>query len=92
MIKNFKHKGLQEFFLMGNAAKINKSHAKKIALILAKLHTSVNIADMNFPGSELHPLKGDRKNFWAVSVSGNWRIIFRFTEEGVYDVDYLDYH
>jgi toxin HigB-1 len=92
MINNFKHKGLEKFFLTGNTAKIKKTHAHKLSLILAKLHTSVHISDMNFPGAKLHPLKGNKKNFWSASVNGNWRVVFRLEEGQVYDVDYLDYH
>lgn len=92
MIRNFKHKGLQIFFNSGNTAKIKRSHANKLKLILAKLNTSIHINDMDFPGSGLHPLKGEKKGFWSVSVNGNWRVIFRFEREDAYDVDYLDYH
>jgi proteic killer suppression protein len=92
MIKNFKHKGLETFFLKGRAVKINQKHVRKLQLILGKLNTSVKINDMDFPGSHLHPLKGERKGFWAVDVSGNWRIIFRFENENAFDVDYVDYH
>jgi len=92
MIINFKHKGLEQFFLKGKSAKINSKHMTKLRLIIAKLHTSVNIRDMDFPGSNLHPLKGDKKDCWSVSVNGNWRVIFRFKNENAYDVDYVDYH
>jgi len=92
MIINFKHKGLQDFFLYGKSAKIIQSHTKKIRLILAKLNVATQALDMNFPGSELHRLRGNFKNFWAISVNGNWRIIFRFEGKDVYDIDYLDYH
>ena len=47
---------------------------------------------MGLPGYGLHPLKGDRAGFWSVSVSGNWRIIFRFKNGTAYDVDLTDYH
>ena len=50
------------------------------------------VSDMNFPGSGLHPIKGELKGFWAVKVSGNWRVTFRFVEGEASDVDYLDYH
>lgn len=92
MIRNFKHHGLELFFLKGSTAKINQHHAKKLRLVLAKLNTSVSINDMNFPGSNLHPLKGEKKGYWAVSISGNWRITFRFENEDVYDINYIDYH
>ena len=92
MIKNFKHKGLQAFFEKGKLAKIKASHANRLRLVLAKLNTSASINDMNFPGSNLHPLKGNMKEFWSVDVNGNWRVVFKFDKEGAYDVDYIDYH
>lgn len=92
MIRNFKHKGLEAFFLTGSISRINGNHAKKLRLVLAKLNTSLSASDMNFPGSNLHPLKGNKKEFWAVSINGNWRVAFRFENENAFDVDYLDYH
>ncbi len=80
------------FFLNGENAKIQQSHVKKLRLILAKLNTVTCISDMNFPGSGLHKLRGEKEGFWAISVNGNWRLVFRFEDENVYDVDYLDYH
>jgi len=61
-------------------------------LILAKLNTVKDIKDMNFPGSNWHKLKGDKKAFWAVKVTANWRVIFRLEEGDAFDVNYLDYH
>jgi proteic killer suppression protein len=48
--------------------------------------------DLDEPGMRLHPLKGELAGFWSVSVSGNWRVIFRFIGTDVELVDYLDYH
>ncbi len=64
----------------------------KIERILARLDVATDPADMNLPGFQLHPLRGDLAGFWAVSVSGNWRIIFRFEARNVRDVDLVDYH
>jgi len=47
---------------------------------------------MALPGFRLHPLKGERKGQWAVSLSGNWRIVFGFEGEDAVDVDLVDYH
>jgi proteic killer suppression protein len=47
---------------------------------------------MNIPGFRLHPLKGSLSGYWAVSVSGNWRVTFRFDNGHAVDVDYMDYH
>ena len=92
MIKSFRHKGLQKFFFDGTKKGIQPKHAEKLADILDLLEAASEIQDMNFPESDLHPLKGDLRGFWSVKVSGNWRIIFRFENGDVLDVDYVDYH
>ena len=92
MIESFKHKGLKFFFEKGDFSKIKSIHRKRIRLILTLLHAASDIKDMNFPGSDLHALKGEKQGFWSVRVSGNWRIIFRFENSNAYDVDYIDYH
>ncbi len=48
--------------------------------------------DLALPGLDLHPLKGDRAGYWAVKVSANWRVVFRFEDGDVVDVDLVDYH
>lgn len=92
MIASFQHKGLKLFYEKGNASKLQPAHIAKIRLILTRLDTAKTIADMNVPGYGLHPLSEDLKAFWAVKVSGNYRIIFRFVGEDTHDIDYLDYH
>lgn len=89
---SFGHKGLKQFFETGNDAGIDSKHAKRIAFVLALLNTAGSVQDMNLPGLKLHQLKGKRKDTWAVSVSGNWRMTFKFEHENVYAVDYEDYH
>lgn len=92
MIKRFKHKGLEQFFLTGSKAGIQTNHADRIRLILARLHASTQPNDMNLPGLALHELKGNRKGTWSVKVSGNWRVTFAFQGEHATWVDYEDYH
>lgn len=60
--------------------------------MLTLLNGAAKPEDMNFPGAYLHPLKGEYKGFWSVTVTGNYRIIFRFEGGDAYLVDYLDYH
>lgn len=91
-ILKFTHKGLERLFLRGTTAGIQAKHAGRLRLILGRLNVAVEPRDMALPGLDLHPLKGDRKGIWAVSVSGNWRITFRFSDSDVFDVDYEDYH
>ncbi len=92
MIKSFKHKGLRRFFVSGKTAGIRADHAKRLRLILAVLAAAQNAQDMALPGLNFHRLKANLKGFFAVSVSGNWRVIFRFEAHDAVDVDYLDYH
>ena len=92
MIRSFKHKGLRRFFETGKSSGIQAQHAKRLRLILGRLHAAQQPKDMSLPGLRLHELKGDRSGTWAVDVSGHWRITFRFDGEDVEVVDYEDYH
>ena len=92
MIRSFRHKGLQRFFAKGDARGINPRHVPRIGRILDLLEAAAAPDDLAIPGFGLHPLKGDRKGGWAISVSGNWRITFRFDGEDVTDVNLEDYH
>lgn len=91
-ITGFRHKGLGAFFTTGSTRGIQAKHAARLRLLLGALHTATQPRDLAAPGWGLHPLKGDRGGSWALKVSGNWRVIFRFTGQGVTDVDYDDYH
>jgi proteic killer suppression protein len=92
MIRTFRHKGLNAFFQTGTTKGIRADHAKRLVQILGLLDLAMNANDMNLPGFDLHPLKGNLVEYWSVSVNGNWRIIFRFIEGHAELVDYLDYH
>jgi len=92
MIKSFRHKGLERFFHEGNKAGIQPAHASWLRLQLAALDQSVRPEDMAAPAWGLHPLKGDLKDHWAVTVNGNWRMVFTFEGADAVLVDYLDYH
>jgi proteic killer suppression protein len=71
---------------------IRPDHAARLHRLLDRLHAAEEIRDMNYPGSRLHLLEPKSASVWSVSVSGNWRVTFRFEESKAYDVDYLDYH
>ena len=92
MIKSFKHKGLEKFFTKSSTAGIQANHATRISDRLAFLHAAKCIEDMDKPGYRLHPLTGNSKGQWAINVSGNWRIVFKFEEGDAYVVNYEDYH
>lgn len=92
MIKTFRHKGIERFFQKGPKAGILTKHAKRFRLQLARLDASKSPADMNLPGWRLHPLKGELKGHWAVTVGANWRLTFAFEGTDAVLVDYQDYH
>jgi len=92
MTRSFRHKGLAKFFATGSRAGMQAGHAERVRLILAALNAAVAPRDIGLPGLKLHPLKGGRAGSWSVSVSGYWRITFRFSGKDAVDVDYEDYH
>jgi len=92
MIRSFKHKGLERFFLKGIKSGVQAKHASKLRLILGRLNASENPQDMNLPGLYLHQLSGVRDEIWSVRVSGNWRVTFRFVAGDAEIVNYEDYH
>ena len=92
MIKNFRHKGLEKFFRTGSKAGIKPEHTGRLRLQLTALEHARSANDMNAPGWRLHKLTGDFAEFYSVSISGNWRLIFRFSENDAVDVNYIDYH
>lgn len=92
MIENILHKGLRLFWEKGDRSKLPAAQIAKIRLILTLLHNAKVVEDMNFPGSDFHGLKGDLAGFYAIKVTGNYRIIFRFVDENAVDIDYIDYH
>lgn len=92
MIQNFKHKGLEKLYSRGSTVGVQHAHVNRLKLILTNLDQAESPKDMDLPGLRLHELKGSRKEIWAVSVSGNWRVTFRFKEKNVELVNYEDYH
>ena len=92
MIRSFKHKGLRTFFEAGSTRGIDPAHVKRLSDILDLLNAAHEARDMAFPGSFLHQLKGKLKGHWAVRVSGNWRVTFKFEGGDAHEVNYLDYH
>lgn len=92
MIKNFRHRGLEKFFRTGSKAGIQPKHAVKLRVQLFALDNAKGPGDMNAPGWRLNPLSGELKDQWAVWVSGNWRLTFRFEGEDAVLVNYQDYH
>lgn len=92
MIQDFRHRGLERFFLSGVKSGIRPDHAERLRLVLGRLAAARTPKDMDLPGLGLHPLKGKLKGRWSVTISGNWRVTFAFSGKDVINVDYEDYH
>ena len=92
MIRSFKHKGIERFFLTGSKAGIQPKHEARLRILLTTLNLASTPADMNRDGWGWHALKGDLKGHWAVTVNGNWRLTFAFEGTDAILVDYWDYH
>ena len=92
MITLIRHKGLRRLHETDDARGVAGDHADKLRRILARLDAAKDAADMDLPGYRLHRLKGALAGFYAVSVNGNWRVVFRFDEGHAADIDYIDYH
>jgi proteic killer suppression protein len=92
VIRSFRHKGLEAFFRRGSKAGIQPHHAVRLRLQLTALDAATKTGDLAAPGWHLHALTGDLKGSHSITVNGTWRVIFRFIEQDIELVDYLDYH
>ena len=92
MIRSFRHRGLKRLYEHDDRSLIGPDLHDHVEAILAQLDVASSPEAMRLPHYRLHALKGDRKGYWSVTVKDNWRIIFRFEGEDVYDVELIDYH
>jgi len=93
MIVSFRHKGLERLYRDDDARRVPSELASRLRRILAALDTAEHISDLRlFPGWRLHELKGEWNGVWSLSVSGNWRLTFRFDDGDASDVNLVDYH
>ncbi|MGA2230515.1 MAG: type II toxin-antitoxin system RelE/ParE family toxin [Tepidisphaeraceae bacterium] len=92
MIISFRHRGLKKLYEKGERRGIRPDLVDAVEDILARLDAARMPQALDLPGYRLHPLKGDLKGFWSVTVRANWRIIFRFEGEHAADVELTDYH
>lgn len=92
MIQNVKHKGLRLLHEKGDRSRLRPDIAMKATYFLTLLDNAEEIQGMDWTGYNLHRLTGDMAGLWSVSVSRNYRIVFRFEGGHAYDVDLIDYH
>ena len=91
MIGSFRHKGLRQLFESDLAKGVNPDHVRKLKQILAVMQAAQQIEALNVPTFRLHPLTGDLKRFWSITIRANWRVIFRYEDGKAFDIDLLDY-
>jgi len=95
MIAHFRHKGLRQLHEDGSAKGVPSAMADKLRKLLFAIETAETLEQLGrFPGWKLHPLRGDRKGQWSLTVTGNWRLIFRYDEASnmASDIELIDYH
>jgi proteic killer suppression protein len=92
VIRGFRHRGLKRLYESGDPSRIDTALRGKVQRVLSALDAADSPHALDIPGFRLHRLKGNREGLWSVTVSGNWRVIFRFEDGDVLDVDLLDYH
>lgn len=92
MITSFKHKGLRRCFEAGDTSRLSVQNPDRIARMLQALDEAEAPEEMAVPGWRFHPLQGARKGTYSITVSGNWRITFKFSGAHAVDVDLEDYH
>ena len=83
---------MKRLYERGDPSGVRSDQVNRIADVLAHLDQALKPADLDLPGYRLHRLKGELKGMWSVTISGNWRIIFRFADGDASDVDLVDYH
>ena len=94
MITTFKHKGLKNYWTRDDSSKIPSEMVTKIRLLLDLLNDVEQVPQdfEPFKNLRIHPLKGYLKDFWSLDVTGNYRLIFKFENKNVFDIDLLDTH
>jgi len=91
VIRTFRHRSLKRLY-QGDPSKVRADQARRIGDVLGHLDRAQHASDLAFPGYRLHSLKGGLKGVWSVTISGSWRIIFRFVDGDAFDVDLVDHH
>ncbi len=92
MIRSFHHRGLRRLYERDDSSSIGANILNRVTTALADLDDANKPSDIDLPGYRLHRLRGDRTGLWSMTISGNWRITFRFEDGDAYDVDLVDYH
>lgn len=92
MIRSFGSRVLKRYWEKGITKGLNQAFLPQVPLLLSALEVARRPSDMAFPGSGFHPLKGERRGTYVVTVTKNWRITFGWDGVDAVDVDLEDYH
>ncbi len=92
VIRSLRHRGLKRFHERGDRRWLRPDLVARVSSVLSSLDVASGPSDLNLPRYRIHPLKGELEGYWSIAVSGNWRIVFRFWNGDVHDVDLVDYH
>jgi proteic killer suppression protein len=91
VIRSFRHRSLKRFHDSGDPSRIAAALRAQVQRVLSALDAAESPRELYIPGCRPRPLKGELKGFWSVTVSGNWRVVFRFEGGNGFDVDLLDH-
>ncbi|HXJ92988.1 MAG TPA: type II toxin-antitoxin system RelE/ParE family toxin [Terriglobia bacterium] len=92
MLRTFRHKGLKRLYESDDPSGVRADQVRRIRDVLVHLDQAQHPSDLNLPGYRLHALRAELKGCWSVTISGNWRVLFRFEDGDALDVDLVDYH
>jgi len=92
VIRSFRSKALRNFWQKGKAGAVNPEWVRRIRLILSTMDAAESPTELDLPGLAFHALKGVRKGRFALTVSGNWRITFKWQGPDAVEVELEDYH
>lgn len=92
-IRSIRHRGLKRLLTRDDPKGLRPDLVDRIRNVLTALVLANSVASLrSLPGWRVHPLVGDRKGTWSISVSGNWRITFVLDEDDICELDLEDYH
>jgi proteic killer suppression protein len=94
-IQSFSDADTETFFSSGQLGKstgwanISRIARRKLDM----LHYAARLNDLKAPpGNRLELLSGDLKGFHSIRINEQWRIVFRWTDAGPFEVRITDYH